>query len=370
MQKIYYLFSANPEEEAHEAIYICSGNDSIENPTLKTGVYPVGCFLSCFVKVLNPWYIKNFDSNIAVEKINEGLSNFSARPSSFLSLVNFDDDTAIRKIVMSLTTERKYIFSKRDYNSFSTHMNLFMNYVELCQNEVKSPSIQNLELLSNRNGISPLLRFEYPPVSLNSENFTSKEKLKKLFDNPIKENFNNERFTANLKRNKLFPDLNKKSNHESVFLHNPITIFEMHDMVDFFLASLQCIAEIGYKIGKCNYCKDLFVNERKVRYCPPISLSDKSCQQISNEQRQLEKIQNSKSRKKHKSIYTMLLQRSYNVADEKERKIREEECNIFLTKTQKLKDNLTPKEYIDWMNSYWEKVKKESKARKKNQRKK
>lgn len=134
-------------------------------------------------------------------------------------------------------------------------------------------------------------------------------------------------------------------------LKEPVYVFDIHDIVDLILASLQCIFEEGYIIRKCFYCGDLFVIHRaNQKYCPTsvYTTAPKNCYQLAKEQRQLEK-EKSGSAQMDKSIRTMYATKFGTHSDEYNNYI--EESSKWKKKVRAKKS--TEEEFAAWLKTHY-----------------
>lgn len=368
MAKMYYLFS---KTGCLESIYVCDNGDYIETPIMQTGVYPMGTLLSKAIKTLMPWFENGMKSILGEEMLTEEFNKFSIQDSSFSNVAC--DDSAVRTVLELLLINRKHINTYQKHSRIVELLKCYMNYICLCQNQRAFSSIEKLTLLSNQNG-SELPRRSIYMTDKSRENDTlSKDKIARILSNDLPEHF-----APALKKQQARPFFDSPSIQTKATswgaLTTPFYVFNIHDIVDFVLASLQCIFEQVHVLGKCKFCGGLFItHDHKRLYCPE-QIPDKkkaSCYANAKLERQLAAERASESKKIHKSKSAMLSSRIYNTTLQ-EREIRAQEYNDFISKTAIIREEhtLSEEEYIAWMNQYWEDVKSKAKIRRKSRNKK
>ena len=354
MSKIYYLYS----EREVETIYISDDGDGVEKPKYKTGIYPIGSILSTVVKVLTPWIQSNFSYDLE-GRLSEGFQNVPPL-SSFASLTS--NDKMLDNALYILIINREKGHSGRDVQKLIPALKTYINYIDVCQNKRELATVDKLIYLCSQNS-NTLPQYSIFTDSFRQNEYFSQDEIKTIFTNS---EVSGKRFTPDLKKGnqKLFKlppiSIGKQPWGE---LATPIRIFEIYDIVDLILSSLQCIFEKKYIINRCAYCGNLFVSMRKLKYCPPMLIEDKdSCRA---KLKQI-KEQASESSKYHKSIRNMLHAR-IGTATGEEREIRDKELETFLKKTRIIREErkMSEDDYIAWMDQYWRNVKEEAKKRKK-----
>ncbi len=354
MSKFYYLFSETDAYKIHghkfggfEAVYICNGwSNNFKSPILQTEVYPVGTILSKAINVMKPWSESNFEPYLRDKKLSEGFEKILEQESSFSNVVY--DDSAVRVFLESILNRNSGNFLLMDNKHASELLQNYMNFIELNQKAKEHSSIINLRAFASKNNN------ELPKRSIEPDFIPTIRKLESI---------------------SLSDTSTTRTKATSWELNPPISIFQIHDIMDFILASLQCIFEQNYVIGKCNYydCGDLFVtHNRSLRYCP-VQNSDnkiKTCQERANPERQKERMKGSESQKIKNRIRNKLYMRIDTIRFEEERNVRRQEYEDFKTQTKKIwievKEGKQTEEYfINWMKQYWENVRLNSKIRKK-----
>ena len=350
--KIYYLFSKN---ERLEAIYACENQDDIGNAKLQTGVYPMGTLLSAAMRVLSPWAKTDFNPFFDHKKKLDGLTiiSTSAQASSFSSVVR--DDSAARIAFEMLFTNDKDMILPRQYNEHSKLLQIYIDYIGLCQRGKNFASIEKLILLSNTSGHELPRRSIYAANKLDGKSEMSKDDIKQLLTNsdlPI------QFFAPDSKKQtqyQILPSSMEKATVTPWQLTTPLVVFDIHDIVDFILASLQCIFEQNYVIGKCSYCGDLLVtHNRKLMYCPKQDLNNKSklCREHAKLKRQLENEKKENTRL-HKSLRTMLSTDKFQNSHSDAYGFTEK-YESFLKQSQEYRDKIkigeaTEEEYNVWL---------------------
>ena len=339
MSIIYYLVSKNSSNIAVEALYVCNDGESIDRPILQTGVYPLGTLLSKSMKHLTPWAEQQFNL-LLHDKL---LFDFAIQDSSFSNVVASDSNVCT-------ILERLFAYDKKQI----AFLRSCMDYIGMCQETRELFSSKNLGLFLVKHNETQPRRTLYAPVE-EPKKFVPKIKKSPLLSLP-----------ANQANNTPWGDL-----------VTPINIFVVNDMVDLLLSSLLCISEESLYIGKCRYCGNLFVNWRKVGYCPLQLLETKNAniKTISCQEREKRKLQQAReetieSKKVRKRIRTMLNSRmnTSGISDD-EYAIRSKDYDVFKLECIKLwrmvlNSELSEVDFITWMKQYWENKKAESKTRK------
>jgi len=346
MEKVFYLFS---ESKKLEALYLCEDENYIDKPKLKTGVYPMGTLLSRAVYLLSPWYAENLNLAKKDKIMAIALSTSPNYESSFSSVV-YEDSVA--KIVFEmLIKNQEYKSINGKFNKSNTELKGILDYTIRLQGNIYESTTDNLRKELNELGNISLKHNIYYSKS---ENVATTNK--KIF-NP-----------NTVRKNKLLFKLDEPQKIENRYgeLNLPIHLYEIYDVVDLIVSSLQCIFEQNYILGKCKFCDSLFIGkDRRTKYCPNRLENIKSCQEIKKLNNQLNSEKSSESKKVHKNIRTQLANK---LGTEDERYKR------FLADSKKYRHKISNEkalevEYIEWMKQYWEDIKAEEKKRKKQSKK-
>lgn len=355
MPNIYYLFSNSRELEA---MCFCEDSAGIERPKYRTGVHPMGSILSTTVKVLTPWIQSDFSYDLE-EKLSEGFQSIPPS-SSFTALTN--NDKILDRLLYMLIIKREEEHSGKYFQKLVQTIKTYINYIDLCQNNRELSTVDKLIYLCSQNK-NTLPQYSIYTGSVGQSECFSQNEIKTILANSKK---SDKRYTPELQKGnrhlfKLPPIPNGE--HQWGELTTPIRVFEIYNIIDLILSSLQCIFEKKHVINKCAYCNNLFVSNRKLKYCPPMLIEDKDCCRVQSKR---EKEQHTISRKRYHSIHTMLYERIGRVTGD-ERAIRDKEFQDFIQKARAIREKGTMSEndYIIWMNQYWENVKEEAKKRKK-----
>lgn len=385
MPKMYYLFS---KEERFEAVYVCDDGKYIDAATLQTGVYPFGSILSKAVKMLTPCLDKNHSPFLWENELLDEFSRFSAQSPSFSDAVS--DDVSVQTVLRLLLIDRKYIIPDEKFDRLFELLQSYMGYIHLCQGNKEFCTFDKLNLIVTRNGHELPDRSIYAAKSENQTNALSKNEIHNLLGQYTSPKYPHE-FAPSLKKQrtslgklrlpsatvkittqkkKIAPMSKNLSSinlvpEKELRLKEPIYVFDIHDIVDLLLASLQCIFEEGYIIRKCFYCGDLFVIHRaNQRYCPTsvYTTESKNCYQLAKAQRQLEK-EKSRSAKMHKSLRNMYLDRveSFNDDDENYRNYKN-----YMEESQEWRDRIRRKEETEEHYAMWLETQYKRKYREKN----
>ena len=340
--KLYYLFS---KTEHLEALYVCDDGDYIDSPLLQTGVYPMGTILSKAIKILTPWTENNYNLISSENDLSIGFDNFSKKDSSFSNVVC--DDSAVRIIL-----KRLMVYDEKRIKFLQS----CMDYISLCQERKEHCSIENLILLSNKNNNDLPQRSIYVVDKTNGKNNTSGSYFD-LLGKP---------FAPSLKKqqaHKLFelPQIQTKITPWKT-LTTPVYVFGVYDILDFILASLQCVFEQNYILRKCHYCdcENLFITkDKKQTHCPKQDSenNNKSCAEIVKSIQQ-EEYENRESVKLHKSIRTMLYSKiatSDICADlDNKANFANTKYNDYMKDSQEWRDRIkagkeTEENYVAWL---------------------
>lgn len=368
---MYYLFSKN---NRLEAVYVCDEGDSIENPILQTGVYPMGTLFSIAIRVL-PFRIKNnHDPILSIEKLSEEFKNLSTQVSSFANATC--TDPFVYKVLELLLIDRKHISSDKEYSRLIELLQRYMNFIVLCQNEKHLCTIETLTLFTNQNDIKLPQYYNYITNKISKQGNLSTDEVYDLLSDTATPSQNFAPPLKNKGLKQLFelpsPLIEIKSTPWEP-LTTPMYVFGIHDIIDFILASLQCIFEENYYIRKCPYCNTVFaVKEKNTKYCPQQTPDSDvhSCYENMKDKRRREKEREkepSESNKRYKCIYNMLYERTNRDCARDELEIRRQELIDFTAQAEEIRKQriLSDEEYIEWMDKYWEDTKTKAKMRKK-----
>ena len=342
MQKMYYLFS---KADSLESIYVCDENDYIDKPTLKTGVYPMGSLLSKALRIITPWAENEFNTFLKEEKLSEQFKGFDVHDSSFSNVLY--GDSAVR-IVFDLLFNHATIIRNKEPNRIAELLRNYTNYINICQQDKTLFSIEQLTFISNK------MRNEMPHRTIYAIYESNN-------DSPLlEENMMNFLRNSN-SLNGVFTPQPKKRTGDILFdyqepqtpitqwgnLTMPLYVFDLCDIVDLILATLQCVSEQKYVICKCRYCESFFVTRnRVVKYCPERDLENKSCYEEAKLKRQLGN-EKKESVKLHKILRTMYADKYGNTSDEY---IDYMETNANWRGMVKT-DEKSEDEYVEWLKS-------------------
>lgn len=357
MAKMYYLYS---KEKRCEAVYVCDDDKYIDNATLQTGVYPFGVILSKAVKLLSSCLANKHSPFIGKgeHELSEKFLEFSLADSSFSSVVC--DDPAVQTVLKLLLIDRQHLEEDMEkYDHLSELLRRYAEYIDLCQENKEFCKSESLRLLSEQNLHSLPRQSIYTAKKVEKETVLTKAAMAEL----LKKCDSPEQFAPGLKKPwktlwELRSPISEIRTTEWAPLKPPIHVFDVHDIVDLILASLQCVFEEGYIIRKCFYCGGLFVTHKgNQKYCPaPVNTTKyTSCYQLAKLQRQLEK-EKSVSVKMHKSIRTMLAAKC-NTNDKQKYNDYLNNYLKFLEESQVWRDKIkakeaTEEEYVAWLETH------------------
>ncbi|MDP4121020.1 MAG: hypothetical protein Q8876_08230 [Bacillota bacterium] len=346
LNKMYYLFS---KTECLESIYFCDDGDYINNPTLQTGVYPMGTLLSSSIRILTPWFNNKFNPLRCEKDLSMEFENLLIQDSSFPNVTY--EDSAVCTIFRSLLYDGNGIVTNRDHDKAIELLQSYMNYIALCQEERKFSSIEQLNLLSYKNGNELPQRSIYASNIFNEREILSKDGINNFLSDS---NMSIQPFKPTpKKRPKPIFDLPIKQTMATPWgdLTTPIFVFKINDIIDLILASLQCIFEQNYVIGNCKYCRNLFVTHNQKRtYCPEqvTNKKSKSCREEAKLKRQLEN-EKKESIKLHKSLRTMFANKFDNTSLEYRNYIYDSEKWRAAIKACEA----TEEEYVEWLKGFY-----------------
>ena len=351
MNRLFYLFS---ESKKLEAIYLCEDGNYIDKTKLKTGVYPMGTLLSRTIYLLSPWYAEKLNLAKKDEIIALALNTFPNYESSFSSVVY--EDSVAQIVFETLIKNQEYQLTKGRFDESDTKLEGILDYIKELQENTYESTAENLARKLNRLGYIPLKRNLY---------YTEKQNEKSENNNGS----DNESFNpSTVRKNKQFFKLDEPQQVENLYgeLELPIYAYEIYDIADLIISSLQCVFEQNYIVEKCQFCNNLFIaKDRRTQYCPQKLKKLKSCQERNKLKTQLIRENSSESQRVRKSIRTQLSNKLGNY-DERYYKFLEKSRDYY---DNILKGEISETEYIKWMKQYWDDVKAEEKAKKKQSKK-
>lgn len=350
MDCIYYLFS---KSNKLETLYMCEKEMYIDKPSFKTGIYPMGTLLSRTVALLFPWYKTKFNPFKQQEKLSEAINNYKSKNSSFSKVA--ENDRIFHAAFKSLFNGEPYIETNKDYNQMVKQLHNYMDFISLCYQNHKLCTSINLSLLASQNGYIMPQSNLFTDKLITSDGELSKDHINDL----LSENDNlGYSFDPDFARgaNKLFildDDDFEIENNETLL--TPIAVFKISDIVDLIVASLQCIFEQKYFVGKCNFCGDLYVaKNRNNKYCPQKNNLNTNCQKLGKARRQLIRNSSDESKRMYNSIRTMLGNK-YGYGEDGN---TETPYTIFCRNSQEWRHNIktgkaTVKEYEEWLKAHY-----------------
>lgn len=351
MNRLFFLFS---ESVKLEAIYLCEDGNYIDKPKLKTGVYPMGTLLSRAIYLLSPWYAEKLNLAKKDEIIALALNTFPNYDSSFSSVVY--EDSVAQIVFETLIKNQEYQLTKGRFDESDTKLEGILDYIKELQENTYESTAENLARKLNRLGYIPPKRNLY---------YTEKQNEKSENNNGS----DNESFNpSTVCKNKQFFKLDEPQQVENLYgeLELPIYAYEIYDIADLIISSLQCVFEQNYIVEKCQFCNNLFIaKDRRTQYCPQKLKKLKSCQERNKLKTQLIRENSSESQRVRKSIRTQLSNKLGNY-DERYYKFLEKSRDYY---DNILKGEISETEYIKWMKQYWDDVKAEEKAKKKQSKK-
>ncbi len=354
MNNFYYLFSKSGSNIMPlETLYMCDGENYIDKPLFKTGVYPVGTFLSRTVNLLTPWYRTNFSAKYQIDELYKSIYNYKSPSTSFSKAT--EKDQIFQCVFRTLFAGESNIQTNKNYDQIIRGLRNYMDFISLCYENHKLCTSINLSLLANQNGCI------MPQSNLfTDELITSNENLKKEDINKLLSESDNLGYSFDpdfVKRPKRIFKLDNSEidiqNDETLL--TPIYVFPIHDAVDLIVASLKCIFEVKYFVGKCNFCGELYVaNNRKIKYCPQKNNMSSSCQKLGNERKQLLRNRSDECKRMYNSIRTMLGNK-YGYGEDGN---TETPYSIFCRNSQEWRHNIktgkaTVKEYEEWLKAQY-----------------
>lgn len=354
-RKMYYLFS---RIRSLESVYICDGDNYIDHATDRTEVYPLGVMLSKTLKLLEPFHegarIPLWSAG--EEILRDGLSSLSEESPSFPN-IGFDD-ACTQYVLFSLLINGHGFIESDKFERLPELLRVYTNYIYLCQENPDYFKFDNLRLLAVENDHKlpnySLYTGHTQDISGDSSGL-SQDEIIKLFDYNRTENHS--RFVPPLeKKSKLLFRLTAEPTDSEATawgqLILPIDIFEIHDIVDLVLASLQCIFKNDYVITRCRNCNSFFVrSNRRYKYCPLLPGKEHGCYYAKRQQRRMEKESSEAKRMEH-SVRSMMANR-YDMGYISEGcyeifKKRNKECN------RRIDDGLcTDEQHMEWLKQFY-----------------
>ena len=355
MNCIYYLFSKSDKLKSPlETLYICENGNYIDKPSYKAKIYPMGTLLSRTVALLTPWYKTNFNSFKQQDYLFKFTNKYKTKETSFSKAA--ENDHVFIAAFRTLFAGEPYIQTNKNYDQMVKCLHDYMNFISLCYENHKQCSSINLNFLANQNGCIMPQHNLFTDKLILSDGKLNKEDINKL----LSENDNlgysfDPDFARSTKKFFKLDDYDFEIENNETLL-TPIHVFQIHDIVDLILASLQCIFEQNYFIGKCNYCGELYVaNNRNTRYCPQKNNLNTNCQKLGKARRQLIRNSIDKSKKMYNSIRAMYANKySLGIDDDMETNI----YRIFLRESKLWREKVkkgeaTEKEYVAWLKSHY-----------------
>lgn len=353
--KLYYVYS---KKSKCEALYLCEDSYYINNPNEKTNVYPLGVILSKIVmlfKQLKPWDNKMLLHDIVVK---ESIKYFSYVGQS-------NEDTFLNSFLYMLLKDDKQIKTDKSHNTITQMLNIYLRYIDMCQDNPGFNNCDNLSLISRdlNYRVPTMSVYTGTPVNANGSILTNLINNYEIYNNAsINEAFNpnTPKKSKNLFKKKDF--ISEVSEKFSLIL--PIYVFEINDIVDLIAISLQCIFVNNDILRSCKYCSEMFITHNKQRcYCPTY-YNNKGCGYNSKYEQQLYNEKTDERRTVYKNISSMIRVKFTTISPE---------YNNFINKGKeyrtKIKNNQCKEEdYIKWMESYWKELKKKAKEEKQRKR--
>lgn len=351
MNRLFYLFSKSVKLEA---IYLCEDWNYIDKPKLKTGVYPMGTLLSRAICLLSPWYAEDLNLAKKDEIIALTLNTTPDYKSSFSSIVY--EDSVAQIVFEMLIKNQEYKLTRGHFDKSNTELEEILDYIKELQGNTNESTFEKLTRKLNGLGyISPKHNLYYTgKQDGKSENKNGSDK----------ESFN----PSTVRKSKQLFKLDELQPVENLYgeLELPIYAYEIYDIVDLIISSLQCVFEQNYIVEKCRFCGSLFVaKDRRTKYCPKPLKNLKSCQERNKLKTQLIRENSSESQRVRKSIRTQLSNKLGN-CDERYYKFLEKSRDYY---DNMLKGEISETEYIKWMKQYWDDVKAEERSKKKASKK-
>lgn len=340
---LVYVFSVN---SSLEALYELDNEGNVEKPIHMTGNYPMGTFLSCAIEMLTQWRndgysILNCDTLLSVI-----CDRYVNTPSSYGSALR-SDSTA--KAFLGQLLNMSYFVA--EHKKSIEHLDDCLGYVDYCIKFDHVNTVNGVRILAQQ------LNRTIPKTTVyTGSQFGKNEDHSIALNQALFAGGKSKRYleTRSPFRNRpLFelPRVEIPTNTEQMQL--PIYIFDISDIIDLVLSSMFCIFEKKYMLYKCEFCKSIFVRkDHRGRYCPP-SISQNGCQGIYKLKKQIARDNAKESSKVNKRIRTMLSAKK-NVEEQDMVCFREESRDY----RRRIQDGRSTEEaYINWMNKYWEDIK-------------
>ncbi len=266
--KLYYLFS---EYNKTEAMSVCDDKDFIDSPRIQTGTYHIGTFLSKAISFLSH-YENDLEkiSNTPSALIRE-FKNFSTVDASFPNILCCDREAG--KIFDLLLLSRDKLNSTKDIWDVNKSICDYTAYLQACVADPNLCTLDRLNLIAGRcghyfPGYIPFAGNDDTPDHYEHKWDFPKESSKSNRFQPIQQG----RKQKSLIKHKQSGDHGKKiisqiKNYEPLIL--PLKVYEIQDIVDFILVTLQCLWNKGYVLTQCEYCQQFFfTHNKKQKYCP------------------------------------------------------------------------------------------------------
>lgn len=351
MNRLFFLFS---ESLKLEAIYLCEDENYIDKPKLKTGVYPMGTLLSRAIYLLSPWYAEKLNLAKKDEIIALTMNTSPDYESSFSSIVY--EDSVAQIVFEMLIKNQEYKLTQGHFDKSNTKLEKILDYIKKLQENTYESTAEKLIRKLNR------LRYISPKHNLY---YTEKQDEKSENKNAsCKESFN----SSTVRKSKPLFKLEKPQPVETLYgeLELPIFVYEIYDIVDLIISSLQCVFKQNYIVRKCLFCNSLFIaKDSRTKYCPQKLQTMKNCQERYKLQIQLIRENSSESERVRKNIRTQLTNKLGN----EDKRYKDFLANSKKYRYKMLKCEISEAEYIEWMKQYWEDVKAEEKEKKKQSKK-
>ena len=351
MNRLFYLFS---ESVKLEAIYLCEDEEYIDKPKLKTGVYPMGTLLSRAIYLLSPWYAENLNLAKKDEIIALTLNTSPDYESSFSSIVY--EDSVAQIVFEMLIKNQEYKLTQGRFDKSNTELEKILNYIQELQGNTFESTAEKLIKKLNRLGYIQHKHNLYYTEKQDEKSENKNASYEKSF-NP-----------STVRKSKPLFKLDETQPVETLYgeLELPICVYEMHDIIDLIISSLQCVFKQNYIVGKCQFCNSLFIaKDRRTKYCPQKLKSVKNCQERYKLQTQLIRENSSESERVHKNIRTQLANKLGN----EDKRYKDFLANSKKYRHKFLNGKISEIEYIKWMKQYWDDVKAEEREKKKQSKK-
>ncbi len=309
----------------------------------------MGTLLSRAIYLLSPWYTENLNLAKKDEIIALALNTSPDYESSYSSVLC--EDSVAQIVFEALIKNQEYKLIKGRFDESNTKLEEILDYIKELQGNTYESTAENLARKLNRLGyISPKRNLYYT------------EKQKEKSEN--KNGSDNKSFNpSTVRKNKQLFKLDEPQPVENLYgeLELPIYAYEIYDIVDLIISSLQCVFEQNCIVWKCRFCGSLFVaKDGRIKYCPKPLKNLKSCQERNKLKTQLVRENSSESQRVRKNIRTQLSNK-LGTCDKRYYKFLEKSRNYY---DNMLKGEISETEYIKWMKQYWKDVKAEEREKK------